>query len=92
MKKFLILLAILPLFTFGKPKKTQFRIRIVQRGSYKVFIPEHKTKTGLFGKMWNPIEINGGYFDEKGAVSVIKEAKYEDSLRTIHYKTMYMYF
>ena len=91
MKEVVVLLLAVGLMAFAKPKRKEFRIRIQPRYGYTMYIPEYREKKSLFGAQWWPLAPNV-YYDIASAKEVVESAKFEDSLRVVHYKDTFIYF
>lgn len=91
MREIIVLLLATSLMAFGKPKRKEFRIRVIPKNGFTIYIPEYREKRSLFGRQWWPLSPNVCYGLEL-AKDMIADARYEDSLRVVHYKDTFIYF
>lgn len=91
MSKILFLLLVASMLVYGKPKRKEFRIVVMPKNGFTIYVPEYREKRGILSPEWHPI-TPFYYYDLQSAKQIVEDMKFEDSLYVINATRNYIYF
>ena len=76
----------------GKEKPYDFRIKVIPVFDGKFYVIQYKKKSALFRRVWYDWPVSNPQISLEQATKVIKDIKYDDSVRVAHQNVTYINF